>query len=168
MKPGRGRKPKPIELRLLQGNPSRRPIPADVPKADKLYEVPIPPEYLNDIAKECWSYLADKLIKCGIMSNLDVYTLEICCIALSTVRMSAKKIKEDTLVLAVKNEDGSIKSAQKTPYMNVLKDAIEIFDSYGSKLGLSPTDRMRLKEIKEPQKDNPLQEFIKHGKEISC
>lgn len=161
MKPGRGRKKKPLELINLHGNPGKRPIPEGIPQPEKLYDVPPAPEYLNNIAKEIWNKIAPELVRIGVLTKIDVYTLEQCCIGLSIARMAACKINEETLIYSSKGKVG------RTPFLIVLRESLDLFQTYGANLGLSPADRMRLKEIKEPQKDNPLQEFIKHGKEIS-
>ena len=163
MRSGRGRKPKPLELIKLHGNPGKRPIPTDTPQPDKLYNVPAAPIYLDEIGKEIWNYLAPKLVKIGIMTELDIYVLENCCVALSVARKASKELQESALVCATKNEDGSNKSIQRTPYLSVWREALSEFDSNGAKLGLSPSDRVRLRGLGKKEEDE-FDEFLKTGK----
>lgn len=163
MKPGRGRKPKPLELIKLHGNPGKRPIPHDTPQPDKLFNIPEAPSHLDEIGKEVWEYLSPRLVKCGIMTEIDIYTLENCCVALAIARRAAKELKEASLVFACKNDDGSSKSVQKSPYLAVWRDALSEFDSNGAKLGLSPSDRVRLRGIGKKEEDE-FDEFLKTGK----
>lgn len=159
-----GRPPKPLALRLLEGNPGKRKIPKDVPMPTKLHDIPNPPEHLNENAKEHWAYLAGKLQICGILTEIDVYALEHCCVALAIAQNASKKINETGLILTLKNEDGSIKTAIKSPYLAVYTESLMLFEKYGSKLGLSPVDRMRLKGIVKQEKGDEFDEFLRTGK----
>lgn len=163
MKSGRGRKPKPLELIKLQGNPGKRPIPTDTPQPIKLFNVPDAPAHLDIIGKEIWNYLAPRLVKCGIITEIDIYVLENCCVALSIARKAAHELQKTSLIFASKNEDGSNKSVHKTPYLSVWREALAEFDSNGAKLGLSPSDRVRLRGIGKKEEDE-FDEFLKTGK----
>ena len=155
----RGRPKKPLELLKLLGNPGKRPLPTDTPQPAKLYNIPPAPEYLNTIAKERWNYLAPKLVKCGILSDIDLDILEQCCVSLAIARMAAMKISENTLILTMMNDDKTLKYAQKTPYLTVYTEALAIFDKYGAKLGLSPSERVKL-HINYDANKNKEQEFF--------
>lgn len=54
-----GRRPQPPELKLLKGNPGKRPIPDDVPVA--VPGRPEKPKELTGVAAEHWEYLAGLL-----------------------------------------------------------------------------------------------------------
>lgn len=161
MRPGRGRKPKPIGLRVLQGNPSKRPIPDDLPEVEQLYEVPEPPRYfeLDEIAKEIWNDLAPKLTRTRILTDHDLNTLAHYCSASSICIMARKKIREETLIMTIKNDDGTLKYAQKSPFITVYREALDDVIRLGAQLGLSPSERARL-HIK---KDDEKEDFFKQG-----
>jgi P27 family predicted phage terminase small subunit len=97
------------------------------------------------------------------MTEIDVYTLENCCVALSIVRRAAKELIEKNLIFQTKNEDGSLKAVHRTPFLSVWRDALSEFDSNGAKLGLSPSDRVRLRGITKKEEDE-FDEFLKTGK----
>lgn len=161
MRPGRGRKPKPVELKILQGNPGKRPIPDDIPQPGKLYEIPEPPKYheLDAVAIEIWNDLAPKLTRTRILTDHDLNTLAHYCTASSICIMAKKKITEHTLILTFKNEDGTLKHAQKSPFITVYREALDDVIRLGAQLGLSPSERARL-HIK---KDDEKEDFFKQG-----
>lgn len=154
----RGRKPTPPEILKLRNNPGKRKIPEDIPQPKKIVDALPAPNYLDETGKEVWDYLAPKLVRCGILSEIDIYTLENCCVALSVARKAIKELSSRPLIYV--NSTGT---AQKTPFMAVYRDALDIFDTNGSKLGLSPSDRVRLKGITKKESDE-FDEFLKTGK----
>ena len=158
-----GRKPKPLELIRLQGNPGKRKIPTDTPQPDKLYDIPRPPKNLNKIAKERWKYLAGRLSKCGILTDIDLDTLEVCCSSLAIAREAAGELSENGLTIETFNENGSLREKKKSPYLSTFCEALIIFDKFGAKLGLSPSDRVRLRGIGKKAEDE-FDEFLKTGK----
>jgi phage terminase small subunit len=65
----RGRKPKPNRLKLMTGNPGKRPINAREPKPG--VAVPTCPAHLNPSAKAEWKRLARQMHVLGMISHLD-------------------------------------------------------------------------------------------------
>ena len=49
---GQGRKPQPTALKVLKGNPGRRPLNEDEPKPEVL--LPRPPAHLSPVARREW------------------------------------------------------------------------------------------------------------------
>jgi phage terminase small subunit len=64
-----GRPPKPTVLKLLAGNPGKRPINAREPNAGDI-DTKVPPE-LSDAAKAHWQRLAPMLAKSGVLKQSD-------------------------------------------------------------------------------------------------
>lgn len=159
----RGRPPKPIEMLKLLNNPGKRKISTDTPQPDKLCNIPRPPKKLNKIAKERWKYLARILSKCGILTEIDLDTLEACCTSLAISRMAAEELSEDNLVIETFNADGSLRETKKSPYLSVFCEALTIFEKFSAKLGLSPSDRVRLRGIGRKEEDD-FDKFLKTGK----
>ena len=156
----RGRKPKPLAILKLTGNPGKRKMPYDTPQPTKLNCIPDAPAHLDEIGKEIWVHLAGELVNSGILTEIDVFALENCCVSLSIARRAAKEMQDNKLVYARKDEDGNIKDIKKTPYLAVYTEALSVFDSNGAKLGLSPSDRVRLKGVGTGEKKNPLEEYL--------
>lgn len=54
-----------------------------------------PPKYLNKDQKKIFKYIVDELKASGILSNLDIYVLATCSIAISRLIEIEKQINED-------------------------------------------------------------------------
>lgn len=54
-----------------------------------------PPGYLNKEQKKIFKYIVDQLKASGILSNLDIYVLSTCSIAISRLIEIEKKVNED-------------------------------------------------------------------------
>ena len=65
----RGRKPKPTALKLLEGNPGRRPIRGGEPQPPR--NQPTCPAHLSPTAKAEWKRLAQSLNKMGLLTQVD-------------------------------------------------------------------------------------------------
>src|SRR4051812_21402132 len=63
----RGRKPKPTHLKLLDGNPGKRPLNAGEPKPER--RIPTCPAHLNPTAKAEWKRLARQMHVLGIVTT---------------------------------------------------------------------------------------------------
>src|SRR5262245_33058916 len=64
-----GRRPKPTHLKLLQGNPGKRPLNADEPQP--AIEIPVAPDHLSEAAKGEWLSMGEKLQKLGLLTSID-------------------------------------------------------------------------------------------------
>ena len=76
----RGRKPLPTALRLISGNPGKRPINGREPKP--VISIPTCPAHLMPLAKTEWKRLARYLHDPGIISELDRAALAAYCQAM--------------------------------------------------------------------------------------
>jgi phage terminase small subunit len=65
----RGQRPKPVALRLLNGNAGKRPINAQEPRIRTCTTEP--PEWLGDAARAHWSRLAPLLADAGVLKESD-------------------------------------------------------------------------------------------------
>lgn len=71
-----GRKPKPTQLRLLEGNREHRPIP-DIIKVKPAK--PAAPRFLDDIGKKEWKKRVPELYRLGLLTILDIPAFETYC-----------------------------------------------------------------------------------------
>ena len=65
----KGRKPKPTQLKVLEGNPGQRPLNESEPKPKPV--VPEPPEWLDEVALEEWNRLAPLLESINLLTETD-------------------------------------------------------------------------------------------------
>ena len=66
----RGRKPKPTAIKILEGNPGRRPLNKNEPKPKEKKKLQCP-SHLNAEAKKEWRRLSKVLIEMGVLTELD-------------------------------------------------------------------------------------------------
>ena len=78
-----GNRPKPTHLKLVAGNPGRRPLKRDEPIAPPA--IPRPPKFLSRAARAEWRRMAPLLKDAGVLSHLDRDCLGNLCQALARV-----------------------------------------------------------------------------------
>ena len=64
-----GRKPTPTNLKILKGNPGKRPLPKDEPIPRPI--MPEPPNHLCEVAKQEWEKICPGLYTAGILTEID-------------------------------------------------------------------------------------------------
>jgi len=82
-----GRKPKPKELRILEGNPGHRPIP-EIPESDA-YK-PAMPKYFTVEAKQEWNRKVDELFRLGLLTKLNHTLFETLCVAFGEFKKAVR------------------------------------------------------------------------------
>ena len=88
-----GRRPKPIQLRLLQGNPGKRAI-RGVFEPPRPPQPPDPPPFLSGDALAEWKRVAPGLALFGLLSNFDVMPLAAYCVAYQRWREAEELLKQ--------------------------------------------------------------------------
>jgi P27 family predicted phage terminase small subunit len=69
-----GRRPKPSHLKLIAGNPGKRPLNGAEPKPARV--IPSPPEHLSPDARVAWGRFAAILDRSGVLTEADAAALE--------------------------------------------------------------------------------------------
>ena|SRR3990167_615386 len=149
----RGRKPVPTHLKLLRGNPGRRPINDQEPQPDAIFLDP--PQDLSEVARKEWVRIARDLFDLGILTNLDWAALKGYCHAYA--RWEEARSEVTKLGTIIKTKKGNI---IQNPYLAVENKAMEQMKAFMVELGLSPSSRSRVK-IGRKKPIDPLSEFQK-------
>ncbi len=138
-----GRKPKPPQLRLVEGNRGHRAIP-NTPKP-KPRQRPAP-AWMSYRAKSEWHRISRELYKLGLLTAVDVKALEAYCICYSKWREATEKAKVGVLMT-------SSNYAYANPLIAVeLKYAKEM-RAWMAEFGLTPSARSRIN-IEEPDEED--------------
>jgi P27 family predicted phage terminase small subunit len=124
----RGRKPKPTRLKLITGNPGKRPLNAREPKP--AIRVPTCPAHLNPSAKAEWKRLARQMHVLGMISELDRAALAAYCQAYGRWAEAERKLKETPMLL--KLPSGII---QQSPWLAIANKQLELMSKFMSELG---------------------------------
>jgi P27 family predicted phage terminase small subunit len=139
----RGRRPKPTALKLIDGNPGRRPLNLHEPKPDRA--IPTCPAHLMPTARAEWKRLAHELDRLGILSNLDRAALAAYCQAYGRWVEAERKLKETPTLL--RTPSGYV---QPSPYLAIANRQMELMHRFMAELGLSPASRSRVVAVPRP------------------
>jgi P27 family predicted phage terminase small subunit len=105
-----------------------------------------PPTYLNSNAKKIFKYIVKELQSSGILTNLDVYVLASCSIAIDRIQESEKMLNEDIL-----NKDA----------LRIKESYMKEFFRLCSELSLSPQSRAKLANINVQTKQDAADPLLK-------
>ena len=160
----RGRKPKPTRLKLIQGNPGKRPINGREPKPPG--SLPSCPAHLSPTAKTEWKRLARSLNRIGMLTEIDRAAMAAYCQAYGRWVEAERKLAATPALL--KTPAGYV---QASPWIGIANKQLELMARFMGELGLTPSSRSRLA-IQVPtgpkpweprallDDDDPLAEFL--------
>ena len=133
----RGRRPKPTRLKVLTGNPGKRPLNTNEPRP----EVAIPdcPVELGAVAHREWDRLVGELSALRIMTNLDRAALAAYCGAYAMWAEATEAIQKFGTM--VKSPSGF---PVQSPYVSIANRQAEIMMRIASEFGFTPASRGRI------------------------
>jgi P27 family predicted phage terminase small subunit len=133
----RGRRPKPTRLKLLTGNPGKRPMNENEPRPEAA--VPKCPPELSPLARQEWDRLVGELATLRMLTNLDRAALAAYCGAYA---LWAEAME------AIQKYGAMIKSPQgfpiQSPYLAIANRQAEIMMRIASEFGFTPASRSRI------------------------
>jgi P27 family predicted phage terminase small subunit len=140
-------KPKPTALKVIEGNPGKRKLPENEPKPYP--KAPPMPEGLDEGAQETYKTLASKLVKIGLLTEIDGDMLASLCQLQSRLVAIRKYINENNASLVAEvhkpDPDGGMRIEYKpSPYVVMEKQYMEIFRHHANEFGLTPRGRVGL------------------------
>jgi P27 family predicted phage terminase small subunit len=138
----RGRRPKPTRLKVLAGNPGKRPLNEREPKPEP--SVPDCPPELGPVARREWDRLVVELGKLRILTNLDRAALASYCGAYALWAEAMEQIQKYGAM--VKSPSGY---PQQSPYLAIANRQAEIMMRIASEFGFTPASRSRISAPKE-------------------
>ncbi|MCB2136637.1 MAG: phage terminase small subunit P27 family [Rhodobacteraceae bacterium] len=133
----RGRKPKPTALKLIDGNPGKRPIRGQEPRPPAT--LPTCPAHLLPTAKTEWKRLARVLNGIGLLTQIDRTVLAAYCQAYGRWVEAERKLADTPPLL--KTPAGYV---QASPWITIANRQIELMTRLMAELGLTPSARSRL------------------------
>lgn len=134
----RGRPPKPTRLKILNGNPGKRPLNRDEPQFR--IGAPTCPAHLDAEAKKEWRRVIKELTAIGMMTHVDRAALAAYCVTWSRWVKAEEKVKLAGEVL--KATEGGF---YQNPYLSVANKAMEKMRSFLSDFGMTPVARATMK-----------------------
>ena len=158
MKPGR--RPKPTYLKLVTGNPGKRPLNKNEPQPRR--RLPLPPAELYEDAKIEWRRVAGELHRLGLLTMLDRGALAAYCQAwgrwITAERALAEMAERDMLThgLLIKTTSGN---AIQNPLVGTANKAMTAMMRCAFEFGMTPSSRSRISSPQGADLSNPFAEF---------
>jgi len=153
----RGRKPTPRSLRVLRGNPGKRPLPRE-PRTARA--VPACPAELSDEAKKEWRRLTKELAAAGLVTRLDREALALLCAAYARWAEAEAAIRKYGLV--IKSPSGF---PMQSPYLAIANKALDQVRLLLAEFGMSPSSRTRVHMVPQKDEDDPLEALLRRRRE---
>jgi P27 family predicted phage terminase small subunit len=132
----------PTNLRLLRGNPGKRPLPKNEPRPERPSEVPEPPDWLDDYGSAEWARVAPGLWRTGLLTEPDVGTLAAYCFSYAQLRTAAeilKRMRENDagglrgLIVSTKD-----KGTTPNPLVWIANAAAKNMNRFAIEIGMTP------------------------------
>lgn len=133
----RGPAAKPTELRKLQGNPGKRPLPKAEPRPGE--RMPSAPRWMSTEAKRQWKRLAPRLHAAGLLTEVDGLGLAMLCEAVGQY-VEGKEIVEKEGAIAV-SDQGNV---YQHPAVGLMKTARAEVLRWAREFGMTPAARSRI------------------------
>lgn len=136
----RGRKPTPTALKILRGNPGKRPLNAQeaTPCAADL----VPPDWLTDIAQSEWADKAPMLQRLGLLTEADVDAFAMYCATFARWKEAEQKVLQSGLLIKSGSNNGI---PVVNPYLSIANKAQRDATKLLVEFGLTPSARARVK-----------------------
>lgn len=139
---------KPTALKLLQGNPGKKPLPKNEPIIP--HACPDPPETLSAQGRKHWGEIVGILAESGIMTALDVHALAAYCEAYARWLHANEQL---CLFGCVAKDEKGI--PHHSPYLRVANDSFMQMKALLQEFGLSPASRARI-QVSKKEEENPF------------
>ncbi|MEO7917771.1 MAG: phage terminase small subunit P27 family [Dokdonella sp.] len=132
-----GRKPKPTHLKLVDGNPGKRPINRNEVEVDG--DLDDAPTWLSQDQKKAWRYAIDNA-PAGMLKRLDRSVLTAWVVAEDLHRQATIALATEGLLTKspVKGDP------MQNPYLPIINRQATLMMKAASELGFSPTSRTRV------------------------
>jgi P27 family predicted phage terminase small subunit len=152
----RGRKPKPVELKQLQGNPGKRALPKNQPRPKP--GAPTRPGWLLPEAKREWTRVVAELKRLKMLTVVDRAALAGYCQAFARAVQAERALTEQGTTY--ETDTGQIKA--RPEMMIAMREWIAV-RMFCEQFGLTPSSRARL-DIRDPSGDgDPFEEWLRSG-----
>jgi P27 family predicted phage terminase small subunit len=133
----RGRRPKPTQIKELEGNPGKRKLNRHEPRPEG--DLFAAPQWMSESQHEGWAYAVTHAPH-GLLKQLDRSILAIWVVAEDLHREAAEKIAKYGLLTKSPNAGLPLQS----PYLAILNKQAQLMLKAGAELGFSPSSRTRV------------------------
>ena len=154
----RGRKPKPLRLKVLQGTDRKSDHNEPQPRISS--GLPRAPQHLNKVAQKEWRRMVKELHPIGLLTNIDLTALAAYCSLYSLWIDANQQIqKHGTLIKA---QSGF---PMQSPYLQISNKAQMEMRKWLVEFGGTPSSRRRVDAVP-VQEETELEKFLNKGKKL--
>ena len=150
-----GRPPKPTRLRILEGNPGKRPLNKAEPQPSLGLTVQCP-AWMSVEAKRIWRKLRPILERMGVFTEADAWALAMLCETLAEFRAAREVVRAEGATTLVVTQSGV--SDQERPEVKIAQNAFVRARQMMQEDGLTPSSRSRLS-VAEVAKTDPFESY---------
>lgn len=146
MKPGP--KPTPTNLKLLRGNPGKRPIRDDEPKPK--VKIPECPAEIQGEAREEWDRITKELEVLGLIGDVDRAGIAAYCYCWEQWLQAINGIRKSGLIYyhgRKYDEDGKVTNAgypMHNPLLSIANKSMKEMRAWMDEFGMTPSSRTRI------------------------
>lgn len=145
-----GRRPKPVALKALAGNPGGRPLTKT--GAPFVAGAPDKPAWLDEEASAEWDRLVVQLSdESGVLSSAHGGIVLIACEHFSAYRRADRFLKEHGETYETKGERGGGKLTREYPQVRQRHDALQAYRKCLNDLGATPTQAPRVQRLQQQE-----------------
>lgn len=150
----RGRKPKPTAVKILEGNPGKRPLNTREPQYSR--RAPPCPAWLEPEAKRVWRRLNKEMEAAGTLTNADREVFASFCQSYARWKEAEEFISEHGTIM--RTPSGYL---QQIPQVSIAQTYMKKMNEAGSLLGLNPSARSRIiADLEKPVAVDELEEML--------
>lgn len=157
----------PRQQKIIRGTFRRDRNPAEEIPAEPVGDVPRPPSHLNRWAKKLWKTIAAKLVEARVLTDIDLVTLELCCVQYGLYRDLYDQIHcriTDPATGRVRRRTAAEylagRNSQTQPEYTAMTKAFQQWKSYMAEFGLSPLARNRINHAPADREADPMEELL--------
>lgn len=158
-----GRTPKPTAMKVLQGNPGKRPLNRREPSFSA--EGLSCPRWLTGLARLEWKRVVPLLKEQRLVTAADRVTVEAYCVAYANWRKAEAVLEERGFVMKIETKGGGTYEQQR-PEVAIAQKYYTLMLTAGGRLGFDPSSRTRL-QVPEAPAEDPFGAFLKGQEKAS-
>ncbi len=147
----RGPPPKPTRLKVISGNPGKRPLNKREPQPRK--ETPRCPNWLTPEAKRVWRDIVPKLKRMGVLTEVDGGALAGYSQTCARWRNAEEFIAKHGEVYPLRDSEGRVRYMQQLPQVSIARNLLQLVRGYQQEFGLTPSARSRIQVAGAPDED---------------
>ena len=144
----RGPPPEPTRLKLLKGNPGKRPVNTQEPTPRP--EAPRCPAWLSAEAKAAWRRVVPELRQMGVLAFVDGDALSAYCQTYARWKAAEEYLAKHGEVYPLRDEQGRVRCMQQFPQVAIARHLLQMLRSYQQEFGMTPAARSRVVAPAEP------------------